>query len=236
MKISIIIPVYNEANSIGPLITYLKINGGVFLHEIIVSDGNSTDETASIAIEKGAIVAFSPQKGRSAQMNYAASLATGDIFYFIHADTLPPEIFASDIVKAVHEKYDLGRYRTKFDSPNLMLKLNAWFTRFDWFMCMGGDQTLFVTRKLFEQSGGFKNEMLIMEEYEFCERARKTGRYKIFSKSALVSARKYINRSWFKVQKANYTAVKMYKKGANQKSILSKYKEMLELVTTNKQK
>ena len=108
-----------------------------------------------------------------------------------------------------------------------MLRINAWFTRFNWFICYGGDQTLFITRKLFEQSGGFKNELLIMEEYEFAERLMKQGRYKIFNDTALVSARKYEGRNWLKVQLANRQAVKSYRKGLSQKQILDEYKMML---------
>lgn len=226
-KISIIIPTYNEAASIGKLICYLLKHGGKIVSEIIISDGSSTDETIAIAKQAGARVLISPQKGRAAQMNYGAANSSGDILYFVHADSFPPVSFASDIVKAVNDGYDFGRYRTKFDSNKFLLKINAWFTRFNWFICYGGDQTLFITRKLFAQSGGFKNELLIMEEYEFAERLMKQGRYKIFADATLVSARKYEGRGWLQVQLANRKAVKLFKKGASQQEIVSTYKKML---------
>jgi rSAM/selenodomain-associated transferase 2 len=224
MKISIIIPTYNEAETITGLISYLKKNNGT---EIIVSDGGSIDDTILLAKNAGANAVVSPNKGRASQMNYGASLATGDVFYFVHADTFPPASFIDDITNAVHDGFNLGRYQTKFNSTKFLLKLNAWFTKFDWFMCMGGDQTLFITKKLFEKAGGYKQEMLIMEEYEFCVRARKNERYKIFNNTTLVSARKYEGRSWLKVQRANYIAIKMYKNGASQKQIAHRYKQLL---------
>lgn len=226
-KISIIIPTYNEAVSIGKLVVYLQKHGGEHLNEIIISDGGSADETIALAEKARAIVLSSPQKGRAAQMNHAAANSSGEILYFVHADSFPPKDFATDIIKAVNNKYDFGRYRTKFDSNKFLLKINAWFTRFNWFICYGGDQTLFITRKLFEQSGGFKSELLIMEEYEFAERLMKQGRYKIFKDAAIVSARKYEGRSWLQVQFANRKAVKLFKKGASQDEILSTYKKML---------
>ena len=226
-KISIIIPTYNEATSIGKLIGYFKKHSGEQETEIIISDGESTDETVAIAEQTGVRVLISPQKGRAAQMNYGAANSSGDILYFVHADSFPPVSFALDILKAVNDDNDFGRYRTKFDSNKFLLKINAWFTRFNWFICYGGDQTLFITRKLFEQSGGFKNEMLIMEEYEFAERLMKQGRYKIFNDAALVSARKYEGRSWLQVQLTNRKAVKLFKKGASQEEIVSTYKKML---------
>ncbi len=227
-QISIIIPTYNEAASIGKLIAYLQKYGGEQVKEIIISDGGSIDETIALAEKAGARALVSPQKGRAAQMNYGTGNVTGDIFYFVHADSFPRVNFATDIIEAVNDGYDFGRYRTKFDSNKFLLKINAWFTRFNWFICYGGDQTLFITKKLFEQSGGFKNELLIMEEYEFAERLMKQGRYKIFADTALVSARKYEGRSWLQVQLANRKAVKLFKKGASQEEILRTYKEMLQ--------
>ena len=226
--ISIIIPTYNEAAAIGILIVYLQKNGGDHIQEIIVSDAGSTDETITIAEKSGATVLMSHQKGRAAQMNFGASKASGDIFYFVHADTFPPLKFATDIIDGINNGFDFGRYRTKFDSNKFLLKINAWFTRFNWFICYGGDQTLFIKKKLFEQSGGFKNELLIMEEYEFSERLMKQARYKIFSDTALVSARKYEGRSWLQVQLANRKAAQLFRKGAGQQQIADTYKQMLK--------
>jgi hypothetical protein len=66
-----------------------------------------------------------------------------------------------------------------------------------------------------------------MEDYDIVTRARQFGKYKIFKKAALISARKYETNSWFKVQNANRTIVKMYKNGASQQDMVNKYKEML---------
>ena len=225
--ISIIIPTQNEAASIGKLIAYLQLHGKDNVAEIIISDGGSTDETLAIAAQSGATVLTAPLKSRAAQMNYGAAKASGDILYFVHADSCPPKSFAADVIEAVNKGFDFGRYRTKFDSSKLLLKINAWFTRFNWFICYGGDQTMFITRNFFQQSGGFKNELLIMEEYEFCEKQMKQGHYKIFGDTALISARKYEGRSWLQVQLANRKAVQLYKKGASQEEIVKTYKQML---------
>lgn len=227
MTISIIIPTYNEASYIGALIRYLLVNGRDEI-EIIVSDGGSTDDTLRIAKEAGAKAVVSPGKGRSAQMNFGANLSKGDVLYFVHADCFPPKDFAEDIYHAISENYDMGRYRTKFDSQMPILKLNEWFTGFDLFICMGGDQTLFVLRSLFIQCKGFNEDMMIMEEYDFCLRARKTGRYKIFNKATLISARKYETNTWLEVQLANSKIMRMYKRGASQKTMSDTYKQMLQ--------
>lgn len=225
MTLSIIIPTYNEELYIEKLVSYL--NKQTTYAEIIVSDGGSQDKTLQLAAAAGAIAIISPQKGRAGQMNYAASIAKGDILYFVHADTFPPQNFVPDILDALANGFDLGRYKTKFISHKTILRINEWFTRFDLFICMGGDQTLFVRKALFEQLGGFKKEMQLMEEYEFCERARKKGRYKIMKGAALISARKYEKNSWLQVQKANYRILQLYKKGAPQEMLVKTYKRML---------
>jgi rSAM/selenodomain-associated transferase 2 len=226
--ISVIIPTYNEQDNIAKLVLFLRENGGQILKEIIVSDGGSTDKTLVIATQNGARTVLSSGKGRAAQMNYGASMASGDILYFVHADTFPPALFCSDIEKAMRDGFTIGRYQTKFDSKKFVLKLNAFFTRFDLFMCYGGDQTLFVEKKLFESIGGFDSSMRIMEDYEIIERAKKRSNYKILPGKTLISARKYETNSWWRVQRANYIIVQMYKKGADQEAMVKIYKELLK--------
>lgn len=227
MTVSIIIPTYNEAENIGRLVHYLTENSDSRLAEIIVSDGGSTDQTLQIAALAGAKTIKSPEKGRAWQMNFGASMATGNLVYFVHADTIPPKSYLQDIVKAIQQGYQLGRYLSRYDSKSNLLKINALLSRLDTFAGMGGDQTLFITRELFEETGGFNDQMKIMEEFEFSARARKIGRYKIIPKTVLISARKYAVNGWLAVQRANYTIVKMYLNGASQDAMISRYKQML---------
>lgn len=227
MKVSIIIPTYNEAENIGSLVRYLLECDNGSIADIIVSDGGSSDDTVTIAKEAGAHVIMSPKKGRAFQLNQGASHARGDVLYFIHADCRPPRTFLVDINNAIQKQFNLGRYKTQFDSDKRILKINAWFTRFDLFICMGGDQTLFVERNIFDQCNGFKQDLLIMEDYEFCARARKIGKYKIMDGKALISARKYTGNSWLRVQLANSKIVRMYKNGASQLEMADMYKKML---------
>jgi len=104
--ISVIIPTYNEAKNIKATIQTLRLNDeNNLIKEIIIADGSSTDDTVSIAESEGVKVVISPRKGRSAQMNFGAFNAKGEIFYFLHADTIPPKNFTKDIVNLIEQGY-----------------------------------------------------------------------------------------------------------------------------------
>lgn len=227
MTLSIIIPTYNEADSISQLIQHLLKNSERKVREIIVADGHSTDQTARLAKEAGAEVLMAKNRGRAAQMNEAAEKAEGDILYFVHADSIPPASYVKDIDEAINQGFDMGCYRFKFNSNSLLLKLNAYCTRFDRLMCRGGDQTLFVKKPVFKALNGYKSDYVIMEEYDFLIRARKKYKFKIIPKDVLVSARKYDNNNYFRVNFANLVVFMMFYAGAKQHTLASTYKRLI---------
>jgi len=227
MKISIIIPTFNEADNIGELISHLRNNANGNLKELLVVDGGSNDGTCRIAKDFGAKVIICTSKGRSCQMNEGVKNSSGEILYFVHADTIPPASFMADIQAAIDEGFPMGCYRFKFDSSKNILKFNAYMTRFDKLYCRGGDQTLFVTREVFEDLDGYRHDYKIMEEYDFMVRARKKYSFKIIPKEVIVSARKYEKRSWFRVMLANSIAFQMFKFGASQDVLAKTYQRIL---------
>jgi rSAM/selenodomain-associated transferase 2 len=227
MSVSIIIPTLNEAANIQILIPYLLKNGNATLSDIIVVDADSPDKTAQIAASLGAKTIICPERCRAIQMNAGAAIATGDVLYFIHADCLPPPTFLQDIEESIAQGFSMGCYRYKFNSSHLMLKINAYFTRFSPLWCRGGDETLFIKKEVFEGLGGFNPYYVIMEEYDLIKRAWKEYAFKIMPKYAQVSARKYEKNGWLKVQLANLNAFKMFNKGVPPQEIAAVYKRKL---------
>jgi len=232
MKISIIIPVVNEASYIGRLLDRLLVEQqsttpGFSILEIIVVDGASEDASVEIAKSKGAKIEHSSIRRRSIQLNLGAQSAQGDILYFVHSDTLPPLGFVKDIEDSISAGYRMGCYRFQFDSDKWYLRINSFFTRFDFPWCRGGDQTLFVFKQDFMALGMFNEECLIMEEYEYLKKARKLYKFKIIPRDVMVSARKYDRNSWWTVQQANRKVFQGWSSGVEQSKLLEFYRNAL---------
>ncbi len=224
--ISIIIPALNEAQNLRKLIPTLRQNTQVPI-EIIVVDGGSTDDSMAIC-NSMQVMTLTGKKGRGKQMNAGAKVAKGDVLYFVHADALPPKGYGEAIRDSIQAGFQIGCFRMKFDSPSLRLKINAYFTRFDRSWTRGGDQTLYVVTTLFHEFKGYDESCVIMEEYDFMDRVRLKHSFRIIPKNILISARKYEQNGYFKVQLANLTAMRMYKKGVDKKIIAEKYRSMLK--------
>lgn len=197
--ISVIIPTLNEENYIGALLSRLQELRAGKLHEILVVDGGSSDNTVKIAENKGATVVTSA-KGRAKQMNIGAQRATGHILYFLHVDTIPPPHFDHHIRNAVAHGNLSGCFRMKFDSDHWFLSFFATFTRFNFKVCRGGDQSLFVTRELFYKLGGFNEDYHIYEDSEFVGRLYKATAFKVLPQSVVTSARKYHDNGMIALQ------------------------------------
>lgn len=228
MKHSIIIPTLNEENKIAQLLDFLTKHA---LHssEIIVVDGGSKDKTLEL-VKKFSNVKLiqTEQASRALQLNKGAESATGELYYFIHADVIPPVTFESDIEQTLAKGGDLGCYRFVFDKNTVILKFNAWWTRFNFMFCRGGDQTLFVTKDIFEKLNGYDEDYIIMEDFDFIRRARKQFKFKIIPKDVVVSARKYKLNSYFKVNMVNLYSYWSFMLGKSPAKIKENYKTWLK--------
>ena len=198
-SLGIIIPVLNEENCIVKLLEYIRENSSsTNIKEILVVDGGSTDGTKEAASKYDVLVLHS-KKGRARQMNLGAENARAEVLYFLHADTLPPKNFDHLILNAIQKGTKTGCFRMKFDSDSRFLSFFSWFSRINHKICRGGDQSLFITKELFNKSGGFDEAYKIYEDNEFISRLYKLTDFKILPDKVQTSARKYEQIGNFKL-------------------------------------
>jgi len=227
--ISVIIPTYNEQQNISAIINYLKeLRANQYVSEIIVVDGGSTDNTFKLAQEAGARAIKSEKKGRAFQMNCGAYLAEGEVLYFLHADSYPPENFSSEIIKAMKAGFKSGCFRMAFDHPHWFLRANAWFTRFNINWIRFGDQSLFVTKPVFVAAGGFNPNLIIMEDQEIVGRLQKYGKFKVIPATIITSARKYLKNGVYRLQAIFFLLCILYQLGLSQKILTRFYQKLIK--------
>lgn len=225
--LSVIIPVFNEAAYIQSTIQRLLNNNHLEqLQEIIVVDGGSTDDTVNIAFKEGAIITHAT-KGRAAQMNAGAAIARGDVLYFLHADTKPPENYLSYINVALEQGNDAGCFRLLFDKNHWFLKVNCWFTRFNITSFRFGDQSLFVKHTLFKKAGGFNEKLIVLEDQALIKRLTKIGRFAVMPSPVITSARKYTTNGIYKTQAVYFLIYVLFRLGIPQRRLVSLYKKFL---------
>jgi len=171
MKVSIIIPIYNEEIQISNLQRQLQ----PIKHrcEILFVDGGSTDNTVSL-ISKEFNVLSSP-KGRANQMNHGAEKSSGDVLLFLHCDSeIPPTVLEE--IECVMKDYRVGCFGIAFKTRNILMKCCQYFSnrRIRKHKIMFGDQGIFIERKLFFDMGMFP-VLPIMEDYQFSCNLKKSG-------------------------------------------------------------
>jgi rSAM/selenodomain-associated transferase 2 len=212
-KISIIIPVYNEEKIVAQLLNHLRLEGSYLnIAEILIVDGGSTDRTKSIVSNyriNGTrtydnampdLKLIDSPKGRAKQMNLGAKHAKGTILYFLHADAFPPQDFDQLIINEVEKGNKAGCFRMQFDSKHWWLRLASWLTQFSWRACRGGDQSQFITKKLFKDIGGYDEEYIIYEDNILINELYKRKEFVVINKKIRTSARLYKKVGIWKLQ------------------------------------
>lgn len=189
-KISIIIPIFNEAVQIQKNIAKLTRETDI---EIIIVDGGSYDESVALAKELDVKVIISPQPGRANQMNYGAAKATGDILLFLHIDTQLPIRYSKIIRQTLSSPQTIaGAFELTIDSPQKslrfiekMVNLRSHFLSLPY-----GDQGIFLKTSVFQEIGGFAN-LPIMEDFELVQRLKQKGKIAIAPAKVITSARRW---------------------------------------------
>lgn len=201
IKISIIIPVYNEVHRIGNFLKQLERKiYNIENIEILVVDGGSSDGSQSKITQTDHLKLIHSEKGRAKQLNAGAQTAKGLLLYFLHCDSYPPQYFDRLIVQAFENGDYAGCFRLKFDWNHPVLMISQWFTRFNHISCRGGDQSLFITKILFDEIKGFDEQYIIYEDNEIISRLYKRKQFVVLPEYVITSARRYKENGVYNLQ------------------------------------
>ena len=189
MKLSIVIPALDEAERIRAALQALaplRRRG----HEVILADGGSTDATLELAAPLCDRV-VSSARGRGAQMNAGARLATGDALLFLHADTALPSA-ADRLVFESLQRRRWGRFDVEIEGRHPLLKVVGWTMNLRSRLTgiATGDQAIFVRRADF---AGFP-EIALMEDIAFSRLMKRRGAPACLRSRVSTSGRRWESR------------------------------------------
>ena len=190
-NISVVIPTLNEAADLPETLRRLRLVPEV--HEIIIADGGSCDNTVRLAEVAGCFVVSAPS-GRGRQLRAGAERAAGEVILFLHADTwVPPDAGRALLACLARPGVVAGGFYKVFRDPP------SWLVRGSRFKCwwrllvarrVMADQGIFLRRETLVSIGGVP-DVPLMEEFELCRRLRPLGRIALAEATVVTSARKF---------------------------------------------
>ena len=189
MKLSIIVPVLNEARLLRPFIAHLRERAPEA--EVMVADGGSSDGTADLATSFCDQLVVS-KRNRAVQMNAGARAAHGDILWFVHVDAEVPWGCLEEIERIMDDPNVAGGFFRIRLPQAFIYRLTDNFAHYAGLLLRMrcGDHGIFCRRTAFLDIGGFP-EVPLMEDVEFFRQLRRHGRMVYSGKRIMASPRRY---------------------------------------------
>jgi GT2 family glycosyltransferase len=183
MRISVIVPAFNEESELGTTLRSIRAAMSAFdargwPSELIVCDNNSSDQTAAIARAAGATVVFEPVNQISRARNAGAAAATGDWLIFVDADSHPGAALFDDVAAEIQGGRCLaGGSTVTFENPERALRAVA----FTWnslsrMTRWAAGSFIFCQATVFHEVGGFSRDLFAGEEIDLFRRLKRAAR------------------------------------------------------------
>lgn len=202
MRISIIIPAYNEEALIHRCLAALRNQDFQGEMEIIVVDNNSTDRTADVAERWGAWVVREERQGYVFALKRGTEEATGEILAFTDADTIVPEDWLSTLVKTFEnhpETVAVGGCPDFYD-PNwkgrlfnrYVLPIGLIYDRLCFSYAHLWGATMAVRKNAFLKAGGWTGKFNLHADSDLSRRLARLGKVRMIPDlSVATSARRW---------------------------------------------
>ena len=194
-RFSIVIPVRHDATALGRTLDWLVALPDVERAEIIVAAAPEPDATEGVAAGRARVVRPGGST-RAELLNAGASIARGEILFFLHADSFPPARAFALIDHAMATPRALGgAFEHLFDEPGWSLRAITWINRAryritrNWY----GDQGIFVRADVFHALGGYR-ELRLLEDVDFTRRLKRRGRSVLVRAPLRTSGRRFLAR------------------------------------------
>jgi len=186
--ISVIVPIRDEEPLVAERFRRFVVLGEC---ELLIADAGGNPETARAFESIGAQV-VSSEGTRGARLDRAARRAGGDVLFFLHADSRPPDGALGLIREALAGGAMAGAFSLAYEDPAPALDWIAWWAnvRSRLFKLPFGDQGLFCRRETYERSGGFR-DLPVCDDVNMVRRWKRLGRRAVLREKTLTSARRY---------------------------------------------
>ena len=189
-NISIIVPVRNEGERIGAFLEHLR-ERAVSAELILVNaaDSPSLSESEIALCDR----VLTSRRGRAAQMNAGASVANGDVLWFIHADCEVPRGCVDEIARTLQDRQVVGGcFQIRFPKRELIYRVGdaGGNLAVELFGRCYGDHGIFCRREEFIAVGGYP-DLPVLEDAEFYRLLRQRGRTQQLASKIVPSSRRY---------------------------------------------
>ena len=234
MKLAVIIPIYNDDKMIENLLK--KLSNFKEIDEIIISKAVDDFEKNEIYEKTYQDIKYKlliSKKGRSIQMNTAVKYTDCEILWFIHSDSEFLDYTVDKKIKDLIEKENIecGGLKIKFNPNSITLSLIAYLSnlRAKLFKICFGDQSIFVTKKLFDEINGFR-DIPIMEDLQFfidIKNHKNNSKYfKLINNKIISSSRRFKQNGTLKTIFKMHKLKIMYFKGESPEKLNEIYNNM----------
>ena len=219
-KISIIIPCYKEGDTLSTMEDQLRPYKKQA--EILFADGGENHFSGEYKV-------VPCPKGRAKQMNTAAKVASGDILFFLHCDSILPKGFLEEIREALR-KTPVACFGIRFSPSTPLMMICSFISNHRVYdrKVMFGDQGIFLGRELFFQMGGFP-DIPLMEDYQFSLNLKKCGIPMGLCKKRLITSERRFSGSFFHklsiMWKMNRLRAR-YRKGEDINALAKEYRDI----------
>lgn len=200
MEISVIIPTFNEEPTIKK--TLDAVSRLVNVSEVVIVDGGSTDATVSIVEnyklnKKLQIVKFAAAS-RGRQWHAGTHAASGDVFWFLPADTRPVQGCGRQIKQFMrYAEVVGGNFDVVFDGKSRWARLSAkLYAQLRTTGLVYAESAIFARRETYEKIKGFR-DLPLLEDVDLYKRLSRKGRFVHVNLPVTTSSRRFENRRFF---------------------------------------